>query len=184
MSARGSGTLDKKCSGCQERKPLEDFYNNRAQPDGKSNNCRPCVKEYVRRRHEANPNARREESRRWRELNPEKEREAQAKWYASNRDKCLDGNLRRKYKLSLEGYYAMLAAQGGVCAIPGCDTPSTPDKRLHVDHDHSCCSGVVSCGVCVRALLCSDCNQALGFSRDDADRLRGMIDYLERWSAR
>ncbi len=49
-----------------------------------------------------------------------------------------------------EGYAAMLAEQGGGCAICG-STPKT--RRLHVDHDHA--SGRV------RGLLCHRCNRAL-----------------------
>lgn len=31
-----------------------------------------------------------------------------------------------------------------------------------VDHDHKCCSGVGSCGKCIRGLLCRKCNRLLG----------------------
>lgn len=60
-----------------------------------------------------------------------------------------------KFKITPEDYLAMLERQGGVCAI--CKRP--PGKRrLAVDHDHSCCPGVPTCGACVRGLLCSGCN--------------------------
>jgi hypothetical protein len=47
-------------------------------------------------------------------------------------------------------YEALLAAQGGGCAICG-NPPKT--RRLHVDHDHK--TGKV------RGLLCHRCNRAL-----------------------
>ena len=47
-----------------------------------------------------------------------------------------------------------------------------------VDHDHSCCPGVKSCGDCIRGLLCSACNLALGHVGDDPAVLSKLIDYL------
>ena len=52
--------------------------------------------------------------------------------------------------LPLAEYDALLAAQGGGCAICG-NAPKT--RRLHVDHDHK--TGKV------RGLLCHRCNRAL-----------------------
>lgn len=52
-------------------------------------------------------------------------------------------------------------------------------KRLSVDHDHSCCSGVRTCGECVRGTLCTPCNMALGGFRDSIDLLRRAVEYLE-----
>lgn len=129
-------------------------------------------------RRRADPEKFREAGREWRMVNPEKEREAQRKWYASNREKSLDKNLRCKYGLPLADYRAMLAAQGGVCAIASCGSVPTDEKRLQVDHDHACCPGYKSCGKCVRGLICAQCNQALGFASDNVSRLLGMVDYL------
>lgn len=69
--------------------------------------------------------------------------------------------LRDMYGLTLQEFYVLLDAQGGVCAI--CGTSEAGGKgRFHVDHDHACCPGRKSCGVCIRGLLCSRCNQKLG----------------------
>ena len=62
-----------------------------------------------------------------------------------------DNYLRRKYNITEAEYDALLAAQGGVCAICG----KRPGRvRLGVDHDHA--TGKV------RGLLCVRCNKALG----------------------
>lgn len=75
--------------------------------------------------------------------------------------------LKGKYGITIADYDAMLAAQGGTCAI--CNGPPPP-KGYHVDHCHT--TGVV------RALLCFSCNTALGHVQDNTDTLRRMIDYL------
>lgn len=86
--------------------------------------------------------------------------------------------LRRQYRLTPEGYDAILLSQGGVCSI--CKAPPS-GKRLSVDHDHSCCPGEVTCGECVRGLLCDNCNWWLGLIDDDLGRLTEAENYLRRY---
>lgn len=78
------------------------------------------------------------------------------------------------YGLTVEQWQAMVDAQGNRCAI--CGSPPVPGsgpatKRLHVDHDHRTGKN--------RALLCNACNRALGYFRDDRDRLLAAARYLE-----
>lgn len=61
-----------------------------------------------------------------------------------------------------------------ICGVP------PGERALHIDHDHSCCAGYGSCGKCVRGLLCMACNNAIGLMRDDVERLRSAIKYLEQ----
>src|SRR5262245_28185604 len=77
--------------------------------------------------------------------------------------------LRCNYGLSLEDYGAMLARQGGVCAI--CKKKPDEGKSLCVDHCHV--TGMV------RGLLCHKCNSVLAFGNDDLDILRAAIAYLQ-----
>lgn len=77
--------------------------------------------------------------------------------------------LRRRFNLTPEDYEALLTTQDGLCAV--CLRP--PGKmRLAVDHDHR--SGLV------RGLLCPTCNYAIGFWKDDVDRLDRAVQYLMR----
>lgn len=86
--------------------------------------------------------------------------------------------VRRMYGLSPESYDAMLTSQGGACRI--CRSTFSPEgARPHVDHDHSCCPGIRSCGACVRGILCSNCNTGLGLFGDDPAQLRIAIEYVE-----
>ncbi|QAY05329.1 hypothetical protein SEA_GATOR_97 [Mycobacterium phage Gator] len=82
------------------------------------------------------------------------------------------------YGVTVEFLKGLLAAQGCRCA--GCGEPFMATE-WHVDHDHSCCPGTKrSCGNCVRGLLCSGCNCALGFVRDSTARLLSLADYLHK----
>ena len=65
-----------------------------------------------------------------------------------------------------DDYDALLALQGGVCAI------CSKNRPLGVDHCHLFNE--------VRGLLCDKCNLGLGMFDDDPDRLRAAADYLER----
>ena len=94
-------------------------------------------------------------------------------------------NCRKRWYARLQGfkgeqvgdkrYAELFAAQNGVCAI--CFQPESRRTasgklfRLSVDHDHDTAR--------VRALLCGNCNIALGFFRSDVDILRAAIAYLE-----
>lgn len=77
--------------------------------------------------------------------------------------------LRRKYGITMEQYTAMLAAQGGVCAICGGGDGS---RRLAVDHCHA--TGKV------RALLCASCNTSLGRLGEDPVVLERAAAYLRK----
>jgi hypothetical protein len=84
-------------------------------------------------------------------------------------------HLKSRYGMSLEQYSDMLVAQDGKCACCG-RTPEQQKKLFSVDHDHSCCPGRDSCGKCVRALLCDDCNLLVG--RFELGHMDKVLAYL------
>ena len=91
----------------------------------------------------------------------------------------------RGHGLTLEQYAALRVAQADRCAA--CKEPLEFDRRhaVHIDHDHDCCPGVsapgmVSCGKCVRGLLCNVCNNAIGFLERYPQRLHMWIEYVRR----
>ncbi len=79
----------------------------------------------------------------------------------------------RRYGLTEERFAAMLAEQGGRCAI--CMAPPEVNTRLDIDHCHT--TGAV------RGLLCVGCNTAMGKFRDDPDLLERVVAYLRRHQA-
>ena len=79
----------------------------------------------------------------------------------------------KRYGITEDQYQAALQLGCGICG--------RTDQKLHVDHDHSCCSvGKKTCGLCVRGFLCGPCNRAIGMFNDDVDVLKKAIRYLER----
>ena len=80
----------------------------------------------------------------------------------------------RRFNLTPEQYIDLSNAQNNVCKI--CN--NSENKRLSIDHDHSCCNGQFSCGKCIRGLICSRCNRTLGMVNDDKELLQKMIRYL------
>jgi hypothetical protein len=123
------------CFDCEWVKPRDDFG---TKPNGKPRSqCKKCVYVYIRERYKT-------DSTKWREY-----------------------SIKHHYHISLEEYDAMYKSQDGKCAI--CGQPETVTKngdkvtRLSIDHDHSCCpTRGKSCGKCIRGLLCSLCNNAIG----------------------
>lgn len=83
----------------------------------------------------------------------------------------------RRCGLTPEQYEAMTRAQGHGCAI--CGGPPVRYIELDVDHDHRCCKR--GCDACRRALLCGNCNRALGGFADDPHLLLVASAYLESW---
>lgn len=73
-------------------------------------------------------------------------------------------HLKYKYGITPQDYDRMFLEQEGRCAIcrkPPFELKTKGTKRLHIDHDHRCCPGDVSCGKCIRGLLCFGCNRLL-----------------------
>jgi hypothetical protein len=64
---------------------------------------------------------------------------------------------KARYKKSNQDYEETLAAQDGHCFL--CPEREYEKRRLCWDHDHDCCPGYLTCGKCVRALLCMGCNR-------------------------
>jgi 5-methylcytosine-specific restriction endonuclease McrA len=136
--------------------------------------------EYNRRYYAKNREKMREGMRSWRAKNLEQHRANSRKYHHENRELILPKQrahrkenphiyaqrLRlRKFGLSHAAYQEMLESQNGKCAI--CKTTG----KLVVDHNHQTDA--------VRSLLCSPCNTAIGLFKEDTDRMRAAIKYLD-----
>lgn len=151
-------------------KPLSDFYQAAGMRDGHRNDCKACNLKVQAARIQANPEANRRRAKEWRLDNPERAARRDEHYRATGRKRISDRKsyLKRKFGITPERYDAMLAAQGGVCAI--CGRPPNSGAALHIDHDHRTNR--------IRGILCFRCNNALGDLDDDPDRLMAAAMYL------
>lgn len=89
-------------------------------------------------------------------------------------------HVRLTFGIESSVYDSMLKLQGGRCAL--CNR-KPQSQRLAVDHDHACCPGPISCGNCIRGLVCKSCNlDILGWIERLGDALtfaRRMQMYFE-----
>lgn len=86
----------------------------------------------------------------------------------------------KEHGLTVVQYLLLLEKQNGSCSV--CGKRTEGPYSLYIDHDHNCCPGPKSCGECVRGLLCSNCNTALGLLDDDIGILASAIKYLKDYN--
>ena len=123
---------------------------------------------------------------RWKKANPERRREHKRRYFQKHPEVRImkhRADHLRGHGLTVGQYDAMLAAQGGVCAIcrkaeTRIDKASGRVISLGVDHDHACCPGQRSCGECVRGLLCDSCNSGIGRLKDSVEIVTAALAYL------
>jgi hypothetical protein len=125
--------------------------------------CGACYDKELKARNPGYAQRQRENTAKWVEANPEKAAALQAK-HAPIKNK------KRKalQKLARE---AQLALQDGRCALCGCDKA----RAWHWDHDHA--TGVM------RGVLCSKCNNGLGFFNDNPDFLWKAAAYVASYES-
>jgi len=133
----------KRCPKCGLHLPLtREFWNKNAAAcrHKTASYCRKCLKVYRRERVALRPHV----------------------YRASH--------MKRGYGLTLDEFDALLAKQGGVCAVCGTADPAGRGQFC-VDHEHD--TGRI------RGLLCGRCNSGLGYFQDSSEALRAAADYLE-----
>ena len=184
----------KRCPRCTQTKPLDEFHRSSKSPDGRQGYCKTCVRDDQRERAEAHPRKNRRrvpapEGYKWcadcdtiKRLDEFANNRRTADGHAQYCKGCHNARTRetvqrrhgstrhyhltRRYGIGAEEVDALLAGQGGVCAI--CKrVPTSP----HVDHCHR--TGKV------RGILCGPCNQGLGQFQDDVEVVGEALNYLK-----
>lgn len=145
-------TFMKQCRRCLEEKDSSLFSPSKANKDGLHSYCRTCHNAYVRERYYHKDRTPKEKER--------------ARTYART----------YRYGLNQEKFDALMESQNSSCAV--CKETFTEAVRPHVDHDHRCCPGRVTCGLCVRGLLCLQCNVFAGMIETRFETHEAMFSYL------
>jgi hypothetical protein len=139
----------KTCRRCGEEKPLEDFYADSRNRDGRQSTCRLCVSEKKREWYSKDPEARRRQKSDYRKANPDQVRATRRRHYEANRERILAESKMRRYGLTEEELNNLIARFNGTC--PVCEQ----EKPLVIDHDHQTGED--------RGMLCHECNTRLGW---------------------
>lgn len=158
------------CRECGVAKTDDEFR--KGSYGRRQNTCKVCAAARLREWREANRDHVDTYNREYNKRPERQEAHRQRSKAAYHRDplRARENKLRNAFGLSLADYDQMLTAQDGVCAI--CHKACKSGRELAVDHDHE--TGEV------RALLCMNCNRAIGWLQDDPDLLMKATDYLLR----
>ncbi len=166
VSARAYGSRVKTCRDCGICKPFNDFYVNQGSRDGYRPECKACNLATRRAKYLENPRPYIDRVLKWQRENRERYLERMREYNSTPAKQVSNrkSHLKRKYGLTLDAFDALLASQGGGCAI--CGKPEVDN----VDHDHETGD--------VRGILCWNCNVGIGQFEDDEDRLASAMAYV------
>lgn len=185
IKAQYNEQKQKLCTNCKNFKNFSEFHKRAKAPDGIVSYCKACVKEIDTKRNESKLKKPRKTVNNLIHCRHCEEYLDKSEFWGNDLTYCrpcktkvgINSNLKKK-GLDMESYSDMEKSQNGVCAI--CKNPESKKRRLSVDHDHECCPGSGSCGKCIRGLLCSNCNTAIGLMKDSVETLKAAIAYLEK----
>ena len=168
--------MNKVCTKCKIEKPLTDFYKDMQKKDNRGSLCKACKNKVVKKYQEENPQ-KVKESRHVHYLNNTEDSKRRTKeWREDNPEKygaiIREGHLKRRYGISRSDWEEMFTFQKGCCKVCG-KHQSELKRTLSVDHCHS--TGKV------RALLCRQCNAALGFVNEDSFIVLKLMEYIDEY---
>ena len=119
----------RKCSKCQDVKPMSNFHKNTQRASGVTSCCKKCVNSEAKERRNNHYEELLQRRREWRDKNRQRVREVDAKWREENRDKKRLTESRRRARkqalpdtLTSEETESILAKFNDRCAL--CDSPA------------------------------------------------------------
>ena len=185
----------KTCSRCNKEKDIIEFAHDAGRKDGYKYWCKECMNEYGKIYYQNNKERKAQKCREYRNKNKDrinayvreyraknanktfikqqrdyiKTRDARHEHYELRKQLIRDRNMVKKYGINMAQRNEIITSQNYRCAI--CGELLNNDRRTHIDHDHK--TGKV------RGVLCTYCNTGIGMFKDNTDKLRKAILYLE-----
>jgi len=145
--------MTKICSMCKIEKPFDEFWKTKGNKDGLQSRCIDC------------------------------KREEKKIYNQENSEEIAACKRMYRYKITNKQYNQLLLDQNNSCKTCKIEFNSTSKyTKPHIDHDHECCEGSMSCGKCVRGILCGSCNVLFGRVNDNIQTLQNMINYLKEYA--
>ena len=150
------------CTKCKIEKDLNAYSVDHGTKDQLRHRCKNC---------------RAKEAKDWQLKNLEKVSISSANYYKKNSEKTRNRILKNKYGISLQEYNLLLKKQDNKCAScfqleSAIDSRLGRIRALAVDHNHF--TGKV------RGLLCTGCNAAIGFIKENAVRAEQLAQYIRK----
>lgn len=147
------------CTKCKKELSIDKF-NERA-PGYLYRQCQKCRTAAAKLRFKDHPESKlkaQKRSKEWYLANKDriKEINSKNKKYRASRDRWY--RIKNTYSISEETYSKILESQNNSCAI--C---KSKNKKFYIDHDHKCCPTEISCGRCIRGIICQKCNMFMHY---------------------
>ena len=140
----------KVCVRCNQEKPLSMFAKGKLFKDGVRGTCKRCHTDYMNEYYTNNPEKRVKKN----QMNSKHK----PNW--------------KSHGLTEQEFNRLYSLRDGRCH--SCNLR----EAVAIDHDHLCCAKKFSCGKCVRGLLCSQCNTALGLLADSKEYIMLLAKYV------
>lgn len=166
------------CSRCKEEKPTEEFGRDARRKRGITSTCKSCTNrlslENIARCKDRDLVDWSKRQKVYQKRHRDKAKKVDP---AGTAKRNQTNQLKTKYGITAHERDVLLAEQDGRCA--SCMVPITGDQAC-VDHDHSCCPTRMTCGQCIRGILCHQCNKGIGLLGDTHEAIKQTEIYLRK----
>lgn len=151
------------CTKCKEVKDCSLFHKYDKKKNGFTSQCKACRNEARKQNYWKDPEANRLRVAEYKKFLKETD---PYKLFITGRN----SKLKKAYGIDVNQYQQMLESQNFKCAVCGKKHIESEKKRLVVDHCHKSNK--------IRALLCNNCNRALGLLQENLDTIDNLKNYI------
>jgi hypothetical protein len=145
----------KKCTICGIEKDISEFHKRKAKKDGHRSECKKCCCGKALDYHCENK---------------ERNNKKSHLYHINNKDRERNHYYKQTYGITLEDRDRLIEKQNFKCLCCETDLRLLPQREVHIDHCHKTEK--------IRGVLCMNCNTALGYVLEDAERTHKLELYI------